>query len=287
MHSRYNKSERNNAEFCWALVGMRRMANPVDPLSRLKELLPSPIRGRLGQWYRDLQLRRALNMIRTHDAYVPLSDETVRQLMYGWGNPWALQEELITELWHHAWLSRAPVLECGSGLSTLLLGIAAEHQKFEVYSLEHDEDWYWRMFRHVQRLGLSHVTLVYAPLVSYGHYDWYAPHPELPAGLGLVLCDGPPASTTGGRYGLIPQIHTLLAPDTVILLDDAARPGEQEVLLRWASEFGLEYTLGGQDKPYAKIDLHAAWARRTADNASVPGSPEAAPPPAPEPSRSV
>lgn len=269
------------------MPGIREMLNRPSPISFLKDLLPPPIRRRAGQLYRDLVLRRALHTIRLRDDYVPLSDEAVQQLVYGWGNPWDLKEELITELWHHAWLSQGPVLECGSGLSTLLLGIAAERQKFEVYSLEHDEEWYWRMFRLVQRLGLSRVTLVYAPLTSYEHYDWYAPHPELPAGLSLVLCDGPPASTPGGRYGLIPQIHTLLAPDTVILLDDAARPGEQEVLLRWASEFGLEYEMGGRKKPFAKIDLHAAWARRTAATATVPESPEGAPPPAREPSRSA
>lgn len=235
--------------------------------------------------YRDRQLRQALNSIQQHDAYVPLSDRTVRQLVYGWGNAWALQEELITELWHHAWQTRGPVLECGSGLSTLLLGIAAERQKFEVYSLEHDEGWYWRMFSLVQELGLSRVTLVYAPLTSYDRYDWYAPHPELPAGLSLVLCDGPPEATPGGRYGLIPQLHTLIAPDAVILLDDAARPGEQEVLLRWASEFGLQHEVGGRTKPYARIDLHAAWNSGN-EGISVPGSREDVPQPAPVPSRS-
>lgn len=254
-------------------------------VERLKQLLPPPVRRRLGRMYRDRLLHQALHTIRKHDAYVPLSDTTVRQLVRGWGNQWALQEELITELWHQAWLTRGPVLECGSGLSTLLLGIAAEQQKFDVYSLEHDEGWYWRMFTLLHQLGLTRVTLVYAPLQTFERYDWYGPHTDLPAGLSLVLCDGPPEATPGGRYGLIPQIHTLLAPDAMILLDDAARPGEQEVLLRWASEFGLEHEVEGRSKPYAKIDLHAAW-NSGAEGISVPGSREVARPPAPEPSHS-
>jgi hypothetical protein len=75
-----------------------------------------------------------------------------------------------------------------------------------------------------------------APLIDHGDYEWYATSPELPGGFAVVICDGPPGSTKGGRYGLIPVAEGLLRPDVVVLLDDADRPGEQEMLRRWQSE---------------------------------------------------
>ena len=127
-----------------------------DPtiLDRLRQLVPAGLRRRLRALHREFVLQRAVRRIRAHDDYVPLSDRAVKQLLYGWGNAWSLQAELITELWHRAWHTRGPVLECGSGLSTVLLGIAAERQGYEVYSLEHDEAWHAKVSAVVGRLGL-------------------------------------------------------------------------------------------------------------------------------------
>ena len=86
---------------------------------------------------------------------MPLSDQAVNSLLYGWGSDWSLREELITELWHRAWHTRGPVLECGSGLSTLLLGIAAERQGYDVYSLEHDEAWHASVVAAVEQLATA------------------------------------------------------------------------------------------------------------------------------------
>jgi hypothetical protein len=58
----------------------------------------------------------------------------------------------------------------------------------------------------------------------------------MPPAFQLVICDGPPGETPGGRYGLWPVLGQRLAPGAVILLDDADRPGEEEVLRRWSTE---------------------------------------------------
>jgi hypothetical protein len=182
----------------------------------------------------------------------------VNGLLYGWGSEWSLREELITELWHRAWHTRGPVLECGSGLSTLLLGIAAEWQGYDVYSLEHDDAWRVRVLEAVDRLKLERVKVISAPLITHSGYAWYDAPGNFPSEFTLVLCDGPPAATLGGRYGLLPELRPSLAPDCVILLDDAARDGEQEVLRRWTEEHQVTHSMSGTEKPFAVVELPSA-----------------------------
>lgn len=189
------------------------------------------------------------------DEYVPLSDQAVEALLYGWGNAWSVREELITELWYRAWHTRGPVLECGSGLSTLLLGVAAERRGYDVYSLEHDGSWHARVMAAVDRFQLHRVKVICAPLVMHSGYAWYDAPGNFPSEFTLVLCDGPPAATMGGRYGLLPELRPALAPDCVILLDDAAREGEMEVLKRWAEEHRATHQISGAEKPFAVVEL--------------------------------
>jgi len=231
-------------------------------LKRLRGFLTRG-RRRLHAAHRNFVLQRTLRRIRKYDDYVPLSDEAVENLLYGWGNEWSLKEELITELWHRAWHTRGPVLECGSGLSTLLLGIVAERQDYQVYSLEHDESWHERVSEAVQRAGLTHVTVIVAPLLLHNGYVWYDAPGDLPADFSLVLCDGPPAATMGGRHGLLAELRPALADDCVILLDDAARDGEQEVLVRWTAEHQVTHHLEGVEKPFAVVELNGESVAKT------------------------
>jgi hypothetical protein len=41
----------------------------------------------------------------------------------------------------------------------------------------------------------------------------------------------------------------------VILLDDAVREGEQEVLRRWADEHQVTHSINGAEKPFAVVRL--------------------------------
>jgi hypothetical protein len=224
-------------------------------LDWLRQLIPTASRRRLRVLHRKMVLSRTLHRIQAHDEYVPLSDQAVRGLLYGWGGGWSLREELITELWHRAWHTRGPVLECGSGLSTLLLGIVAERQGYDVYSLEHDEKWRARVVSTVDRLRLHRVKVISAPLVMHDGYAWYDAPGTFPSKFTLVLCDGPPGATMGGRYGLLPELRPSMAADCVILVDDAAREGEQEMLKRWTAEHRVTHQMAGTEKPFAVVEF--------------------------------
>jgi predicted O-methyltransferase YrrM len=144
---------------------------------------------------------------------------------------------------------RGPILECGSGLTTLILAVAAERSRAEVWSLENDPEWYLRVQSVLREFGLQ-VLLRRVPLRSYGEFDWYDVEGlELPV-FSVVVCDGPPGETRGGRYGLLPVLQERLATGCTVLVDDAARPSEQAMLERWKSEGFVRYELRGTEKPY-------------------------------------
>ena len=59
------------------------------------------------------------------------------------------------------------------------------------------------------------------------------------SGISLVICDGPPGDTRGGRYGLLPVCASHLADGCVILMDDAERMGEQAAISNWQNQYAV------------------------------------------------
>ncbi len=224
-------------------------------LTLLRRVVPRASWARVRELRNRHRLRRGLARLRALAPGAPLPADTMGDLVTGWDNHWSIRQELIAELWHHAWTTPGPLLDVGSGLSTFVLGIVAERRGLVVTSLEHDAAWH----REIGTLLLLHdvrsVRLHLAPLQSGPGYDWYTLPADLPGDLAMVACDGPPWDTRGGRYGLLPELASHLAPGCVVLLDDAARPGEQAALARWGSEFGCQWELRGHQKPFAVIRL--------------------------------
>lgn len=186
-------------------------------------------------------------------------DRLLTSLRDAWGNaPWTARADYLRATLALALRGGGPILECGSGLTTLVLAVAARHTARAVVSLENDPRWARTVAEALARHGLAQVRIVLAPLRDYGAFHWYdIAGLELPGKFSLVICDGPPGSTPGGRYGLLPVMRERLAFDCVILLDDAERPGEQEALARWGREFGLGVQSCAPDGHYCRVSR--AW----------------------------
>jgi predicted O-methyltransferase YrrM len=221
---------------------MDSLLNRLRPLARL---MPEGLKGPLRGVVRDWQLRRAMERIAALPPGRLPSPAMVEELRVGWGNlGYAARPEYLQELMERAATTPGPILECGSGVSTLLLGLLAGKRGVETWTLEHLPQWHARVSGTLERHGLHHVHDCLAPLRDYGGYSWYSPPVErMPSSFQLVICDGPPGSTPGGRYGLWPVLGERLAPGAVILLDDADRPGEEEVLQRWRAEAAVRVEL--------------------------------------------
>lgn len=177
------------------------------------------------------------------------------ELVQGWGNKWSAQHEYLAACLEQARDADGPILECGSGLSTILLGAVAQATGNTVVSLEHEPKYAFKVQHYLDKYHLTTVKLCVVPLSTYGEFDWYTPPPldSLPEKFALVVCDGPPGITRGGRYGLVPVMLEKLRPDCTILLDDGAREGERETAERWAKLLGGVPEMAGTEKPYIRL----------------------------------
>jgi hypothetical protein len=197
------------------------------------------VKERSGTIYHRWMLRRKLHALsQTLRAGRTSSPRLLQQLHRFWGNEaWSADTALLGSILK--WFPRTcgTVVECGSGLSTLLLAsLAAIHDR-QVRSLEHDGQWAARVNNALTPMLASHALVIQAPIERYTEFDWYSQ--DAVASLqqiGFIVCDGPPGSTRGGRYGLVPILKDRLLPGTILLIDDSQRPKERSIIERWCRE---------------------------------------------------
>jgi hypothetical protein len=184
------------------------------------------------------------DLTRLQPGEVP-SRELLKRLRVGWDNQgWDAKLDYLQEIVERAVATEGPILECGSGLTTLVLGYLAGKRTVKTWSLEHNAAWHRRVSNAIERYHVPEVNLCFAPLRDYATFNWYDPPlADMPVKFSLVVCDGPPDLASGGRYGLLPVLGNRLKPGAVILFDDAREPGQPEVLRRWTTERGVSVEL--------------------------------------------
>ncbi len=149
----------------------------------------------------------------------------------------------------------AHVVECGCGLSSVVLARLAARTGGRLTTLEHDAGWAERVRADLAVDGLgAHARVLHAPLASHplaltacGWYDAGVVENALDGErIDVLVVDGPPAyepSDALARYPALPAFRAGLAAGAAVILDDAARAGERRVLARWAAETGLRFAL--------------------------------------------
>jgi predicted O-methyltransferase YrrM len=169
---------------------------------------------------------------------------------------WALSPAALAALVAEVRGGRRIVVECGSGVSTIVLARALRAAGGHVYSLEHDGRWAELVRSLLAREGLPDwASVIHAPLrphpLAPRGTEWYAEDAvaELPAvGIDLLLVDGPPAGepeVERRRYPALPALLSRLDPGALVVLDDAARPGETWVLDAWERESDYAFDRDG------------------------------------------
>jgi Methyltransferase domain len=217
--------------------------------------VPSQIRSFFRGTRRDAVFQQAMHQfLQNPGACASPGNPILTNLIYGWGNEaWSAMDEYLASCIAHALESNGPILECGSGLSTILLGAIAKKQGQRHYVLEHKPAWAMKVQNYLNNYQLDSVVYT-KPLKDYGDFCWYdVPLVKLPDRFFMVVCDGPPSRTKGGRYGFIPIMRTRLQSGCVILLDDAYRKDELMIAKQWCSELNTTFTMHGISKPYIKM----------------------------------
>jgi len=137
------------------------------------------------------------------------------------------------------------ILEVGSGVSTLVTAYCLEEiGQGNVVSLDNDERFAKVSSANIVKHQLqAYATVIYAPLkevaIQSKTWLWYETK-ELSnlEPIDMLIVDGPPHATQKlARYPALPILLPLLSDNAVVLLDDAFRSDEREIIRLWLKEF--------------------------------------------------
>jgi len=178
---------------------------------------------------------------------------------------WAASPDVLLLLTRHARANRPKtIVECGSGVSTLVLARCCQlNGEGHVYSLDHDSEFAGKTRDMLTEYDLAGwATVLDAPLRDHDLGGqicrWYS-HEVLPTDLQieLLFIDGPPAPLgTMIRYPAGPCLFPRLTENSRVFLDDAARESERLVIERWRNELlGLAVQNISSEKGTALISI--------------------------------
>jgi len=176
----------------------------------------------------------------------------------GWSNYSSASVNYLVECVRFTNQAKLPILECGSGLSTIVAGLIAKRNGNTLWSLEDSRPWYEEVKHYVDKYGIDSVKLVYSPLIDHGDFSWYdAPLDTMSEKFSLVICDGPLSefNEKARRYGLFPVMNQRFIPGGVILYDNVELEHEKEGLLYWIKELNLECEKIGSYRPHYRITV--------------------------------
>ncbi len=140
------------------------------------------------------------------------------------------------------------ILEFGTGISTYVMAKACSmlNLKCKITSIDHDPEFGEAVARrYLDTIKTTNeINFLFSPLVArcFGekHLPSYYIKQEQADSLSvadLVLIDGPP-SYLGGREGILYQTMDYAAPGTIVLLDDANRNEEKNIIHNWRDTLG-------------------------------------------------
>ncbi len=160
---------------------------------------------------------------------------------------WAASPDFLTNLCDYIEEHRpAVIVECGSGVSTIVAARFLQRQEIagHILSLDHDAVFAGKTADNLRRLGLgNYATVCTAPLTALDlngvTYQWYdLSGVDLPAAIDLIVVDGPPMPIAGeeGRYPAGPMLAGRLTSNGAMLFDDTHGPGEKRLIERILKE---------------------------------------------------
>src|SRR5829696_4227316 len=175
-------------------------------MKRIKRLIPRSVKAAIKNKLRARTFLKAMRGLTALEIGEIPSREILIDLQAGWGNEgFAARTDYLEEVSRHAVCARGPILECGSGLTTIILGVLAGRRGFGTWSLENHPGWKEKVVATIDHYGIPAVQVNLCPLRSHSDFAWYDTSLiKFPATFPLVICDGPPGTTMGNRYGLFP-----------------------------------------------------------------------------------
>jgi predicted O-methyltransferase YrrM len=167
---------------------------------------------------------------------------------------WAAFPELISVILSEVLRNKPKhIVEIGSGSSTIITSyILRDLGQGRITSLDHSEFYGNKTKRDLELHDLSEFASIhFIPLVNQDidgkNFEWYdVSQVQLSdEKIDLLVVDGPPEKTQKhARYPALPIFYEHLSENAIIILDDAARTEEKEIVKSWLEkypEFTHEY----------------------------------------------
>lgn len=202
---------------------------------RLGHCGKSVIRDSVAAWLRrqlGTTLQHVCGAIRRKSTTIDDFHEAFRAI----GNPWGTPADMLQIAVGLARSSKGPIVEMGSGLSTVLMAAATQQQ---VWCVEHDATYAAKLDALAVCAGVKNISVVQCGMRD----DWYDIGGDmLPQDIGLALVDGPPRML-GNRMRFFDVIGERC---NVIVADDADNETYAAHLREWAEKQSREIMIDGR-----------------------------------------
>jgi predicted O-methyltransferase YrrM len=136
------------------------------------------------------------------------------------------------------------IVEASSGVSTLLSAYCLKQiGEGAVFSLEHHEKYTKISSNNVRKHGLEDiVNVIHAPIKEYmigdKKWQWYDTEKIADKEIDMLIIDGPERLLQKmSRYPAVPLLFKQLSKNAIIVLDDANRKEEEQIVKLWVQEF--------------------------------------------------
>lgn len=199
--------------------------------------------GHLGKWLRkkqgilDPRLDAAIERLTTGDN----SLEVFNEIFTSYNMPYAACSAMLKDTYDMAREANGPILEVGSGITTVVAGLAVQRTGQTVHALEHDIDWFRTVRNYIEIWKVKGVNLYYAPLQEYPQADmkhplmWYEIDDRLPKDFALAIIDGPPRRY--GREGVY-RLALDRIKNAKWIVDDTDDAQQRALVEKYAGELG-------------------------------------------------
>jgi len=132
----------------------------------LVKVIKPAIPRRVGNYLRKLHRNYLFN--KTLRKYIKKPEDIlnndlnyISSLIYGWRNEdWSALEEYLFYVLKQSFKTNGAILECGSGLSTILLGVVAQKTGNTVLTLEHNPKWVYKVSNVLRDFNIDSVHLL-------------------------------------------------------------------------------------------------------------------------------
>jgi predicted O-methyltransferase YrrM len=233
-----------DVDFCnrWRAMGGRIFA---DAELRLGHTATVVIRDSLGAHLRRLSGTTLSHVVPRLRAGIETEEDYNEVFQYAQNN-YAADAGVLALVTGIARKCRGPIIETGSGLSSVLMGAVSDSL---VYSLEHVPHYAAQTVSWCEEAGVANVGVCCAPLKDF----WYDIDAfDLPKKFSLGFCDGPPR-----MYGTRMRFFDVIAPRcSVIVVDDIKTDNNfARAVHEWAQAHGMTVTILGRAALLAKQAL--------------------------------